>query len=290
MKKCIIDGCEATKRIYSNGICELHNKRIARNGTPNTVIARKGASVREILKLHSSENALTGCVEWNGALDKYGHGIFTNKGLGSAHKVAWVEQNGPINKQTRISHICGNNKCVNVSHLEIIESKKLDKSQVTQDVLKSLLNYSSDTGVFTWAKKRSPNALQGSVAGAKSRGGYIRIAIGKKLYLAHRLAWLYCYGVWPNLFIDHIDGDGLNNAISNLRECSLAENNQNQRKAKTNSASGLLGVRYRTDTEKWSASLKIDGKYFHLGCFISSDAAYSAYLDAKRKHHAFCTI
>ncbi|MFX4377260.1 HNH endonuclease, partial [Acinetobacter baumannii] len=41
------------------------------------------------------------------------------------------------------------------------------------------------------------------------------------------MAWLYVHGVHPTGQIDHIDGDPLNNRISNLRDVSHAVNQQN---------------------------------------------------------------
>src|SRR4051812_40825019 len=106
---------------------------------------------------------------------------------------------------------------------------------VTQERLKQVLVYSPESGLFT---------RRGRVAGTTYRGR-INIFIDYRGYLAHRLAWLYVHGRWPIGDIDHIDGNASNNAISNLREVSRSVNMQNQRRARSDSRTGLLGVQVR---------------------------------------------
>ena len=84
--------------------------------------------------------------------------------------------------------------------------------------MKDLLNYDPDTGDFTWKVSTSNRVRVGQVAGTLRHDGYIRIKVNGKLYLAHRLAWFFVYGVWPVEFLDHIDQDKSNNRINNLRE------------------------------------------------------------------------
>ena len=76
---------------------------------------------------------------------------------------------------------------------------------ITQSRLKSLLTYDADTGEFCWAVSTSNRTPVGSVANCRDKNGYVVIRVDKKLYKAHRLAWLYEYGVWPTKNIDHIN-------------------------------------------------------------------------------------
>lgn len=106
-------------------------------------------------------------------------------------------------------------------------------STLTQEMLKELLHYDPETGVFTWAAHPPLGHSVGDVAGKASTRGYVHICFSKKLrmtrsiYSAHRLAWLYVYGAWPLQDIDHIDQNKSNNALANLRDVSRSQNCRN---------------------------------------------------------------
>lgn len=157
-------------------------------------------------------------------------------------------------------------------------------------MLKEYLNYDSDTGQFTWKVRPRHNSpiLPGTIAG-NNNGEYIRIGINKKYYSAARLAWLYMYGSFPSETIDHINGNKKDNRISNLRECSQAENNQNYAAFKCNKT-GLIGAHWHKARNKWKSSIGVDGKNIYLGMFDTAQEAHKAYCDAKQKIHKFQSI
>ena len=133
---------------------------------------------------------------------------------------------------------------------------------LTQEKLKELLNYDPDTGVFTWAKTRNGVSL-GKKAGGVSGKGYIAIYINGRNYLAHRLAWLYCFGVFPDQ-IDHINQDKTDNRICNLQTCDTITNNRN-RSINRRSKTQIHGVRYKSN--RWEVSIGIDARHKYLGRF-----------------------
>lgn len=142
------------------------------------------------------------------------------------------------------------------------------------DRLRYLLNYDKYTGIFTW-KNPNTNAVKvGAVAGT-NHNDYIRINIDNKLYKAHRLAWLYEYGEFPVNEIDHIDRNGLNNAISNLRDVTTVENHRNKGMFKNNT-SGFNGVRWDKTNQRWKASIRVNRKVVSLGSFKDKDEAIEA--------------
>ena len=160
-------------------------------------------------------------------------------------------------------------------------------SILTQERLKELLHYDPETGVFIWRVRRGM-ALAGSVAGNRRKNGRIAIYVDDVEHKAARLAWLYVHGVHPEKFIDHINGDPGDDRLSNLREVTNSENMQNQRRARTNSSSGLLGV--VNNGGKWQATIRLDGVRKYLGTFKTPEEAHQAYLEAKRTIHCACTI
>ena len=97
---------------------------------------------------------------------------------------------------------------------------------ITQEYLKSILHYNENTGIFTWIYKISDKITIGQKAGCLHHTGYNMIQINKKMYLSHRLAYLYYYGNLPKM-IDHIDRNRNNNKINNLRPTNYKENRLN---------------------------------------------------------------
>lgn len=160
---------------------------------------------------------------------------------------------------------------------------------LTADQLKDALHYEPETGIFTWRIRPSKSILPGMVAGCtEKRIGYITIGLLKRIYKAHRLAWLYTYGEWPKGLIDHINGDKADNRIANLRDVFADGNSQNIRKPNRRNKSGFMGVIFFQ--KKWRASITVSGKTKWLGDYATPEEAHQVYLTAKRKYHGACTI
>jgi hypothetical protein len=154
--------------------------------------------------------------------------------------------------------------------------------------LRQLLHYNPDTGVFTWIARAAKAVHVGDVAGSPDKFGYITIGVKKKIYKAHRLAWLYSYGAWPDGLIDHINGRKGDNRLCNLRVVDLSGNTQNIRRPNRRNKSGFLGVIWFQN--KWRASITINRKTYRIGDYATPEEAHQAYLEAKRKHHKACTV
>lgn len=151
--------------------------------------------------------------------------------------------------------------------------------------LRELLDYDATTGVFKWRIGRRRVARAGSVAGTQDSDGYIKIRISGRAYKAHRLAWFYVNGVWPTLELDHINQVKTDNRISNLREVSRSENNQNKLTQRTNS-SGYRGVSRHKRGDQWQARIKLNGKERYLGIFDTPEQASAAYEAAAAELHS----
>lgn len=161
--------------------------------------------------------------------------------------------------------------------------------ELTQEILKEYLHYDPETGQFTWVKQRNlSKAKVGGIAGYIAQNGLSvgtpyrirRIMLFHKNYLAHRLAWLYMAGRFPENEIDHIDRNSLNNKWSNLREASHSQNMANSLRR---SKSGLKGVSYKNDCNRkkpYRADLTFNKKIKCLGYFKTAEEASEAYKKA----------
>lgn len=165
-------------------------------------------------------------------------------------------------------------------------------NEISLERLKQVIEYHHETGVFVWRITLSSRAQSGMIASSDDGRGYKRICIDGMRYKAHRLAWLYAYGVWPDGCIDHVNGNPSDNRIKNLRCVTLSGNAQNQRVAhRNNKSSGLLGAYPAANkTNPWKAAIQINGKTTYIGQYKTKEEAHLAYLAEKRKHHTTCEI
>lgn len=155
---------------------------------------------------------------------------------------------------------------------------------MTQDELKANVTYDPETGIFRWVQsKPGRRDTVGAVLGPR---GYVQVCISGKRYYAHRLAWLYVHGVWPENLVDHVNQNTADNRIANLREATIKENLQNRGK-NANNTSGHLGVSWRKDCGRWVATLMVGRKSYHLGHFEHLEDAVSARKAAEQLHHPF---
>ncbi len=165
---------------------------------------------------------------------------------------------------------------------------KRPPSMKSADVLPALLEflqYDPDTGAFHWKKGQRGGLVAGRFCA--SRGG-VAITLAQRHHQAHRLAWLYVHGDWPNGVIDHINGDPTDNRLANLRDVSIAANSQNQRKAMNTSTTGVLGVEPRDG--RFGARVQVGNERHYLGRFDTAEEAHAAYVQAKRRLHEGNTL
>lgn len=109
---------------------------------------------------------------------------------------------------------------------------------------------------------------------------YASIRVSGKKVLLHR----YLLNVKDGQFVDHINGNGLDNRISNLRICSLSENQMN-RKKQSNNTSGYKGVTWNKGKSKWAVRIQFNKKSKHIGYFDCVKEAAKAYNSAAIKYH-----
>lgn len=157
---------------------------------------------------------------------------------------------------------------------------------LTQLYLKECLTYHKDSGLFIWNArpyshfKYAWDCDNWNARYSKKEAGtvsekYLIISIKNARYKAHRLAFLYVEGFFPENNVDHVDGDELNNRWNNLREASSRCNAQNRKLAKNNT-SGVTGVTFNKKANRWAAQIVVAGKPKSLGYYPSFDAACAA--------------
>jgi hypothetical protein len=158
------------------------------------------------------------------------------------------------------------------------------KKLPSKDRVRELLDYNQETGDFTWRVKVAQRCPAGSKAGTKC-SRYMTVSIDKKIYFLHRIAWLHATGEDPGeLFIDHIDGNPINNSFSNLRIATFSQNMRNCKKPKQNK-SGLKGAYFVKRLGKYRSCIRVLGKTLNLGCFETAEEAHAAYINAARTHY-----
>lgn len=148
-------------------------------------------------------------------------------------------------------------------------------NELAADLLHELLEYRD--GELYW-KQPGKSRQMGRPAGGINGDGYRRIKINRKLYAVHRLVWVM-HGNDPVPFVDHINGDVLDNRIENLREATHSQNCMNRRQRSDNK-SGIKGVMRKKD--KWYGCVTLNYKVYPAGYFdLKEDAA--AAVDKLRK-------
>jgi hypothetical protein len=142
-----------------------------------------------------------------------------------------------------------------------------------------------DDGKLIWKKLSSKysNKLIGKEFGCRNKDGYLEGIIDNHHISVHRVVFLMFNGFLPD-FIDHIDGNIMNNKIENLRKCNLSQNNWNAKKRKDNK-SGVKGVFWNKAAAKWSASIQVNKKRVFIGYFSELTNAKNAIELAREDLH-----
>jgi len=111
--------------------------------------------------------------------------------------------------------------------------------------------------------------------------GYLSIWFMGRSRGQHRVAWFLSHGEWPEC-IDHINGNGRDNRLVNLRASDYRLNRHNQtghRKSHT----GVLGV--YPNGSGFQASIGDRGQRYRLGTYPTKELAAAAYAEAKQRLH-----
>lgn len=155
---------------------------------------------------------------------------------------------------------------MNLSHAEVLRQ----------------VSYDPATGEFRRLVSRSRSPAGSDAAKKIDTHGYRVVCIGGRQVRAHRLAWFYMTGEWPQHDIDHRDTNRQNNRFLNLRPATRRQNLANASLSARNT-SGSKGVHLYAKTGRWQAYINVNGKRKHLGFFATRDEAAQAYACAAAK-------
>lgn len=171
------------------------------------------------------------------------------------------------------------------------------------EFLKECFDVNFETGEIRWKEKRPihhfKNAhgmgIHNSKWGGKIAGGVIKGSDGierriirlftNKHYMAHRVIFVMAGNPDPlDLQVDHIDGDALNNSLSNLRVATNQTNNANVGRKTYLGASRKLPKGVYPNGKRFQAKIKVNYKTICLGTYDTPETASAAYFEAAKSH------
>ena len=148
-------------------------------------------------------------------------------------------------------------------------------SEINLEAFRLEFHYDINTGFFHRFGSSEPS-------GRLTTKGYRQVCVQGRRHMAHRLAWLYVYGEWPQGQLDHRNQLKDDNRIINLR---VSDNRANQENVErwSHNRSGRRGVSLLKDGKRFKADIKVNGRTKHLGVFSNIVDAVAARMRAERE-------
>jgi hypothetical protein len=145
-------------------------------------------------------------------------------------------------------------------------------------------SYDRHTGEFRWKNSDTP-WRNGSIAG-NAKDGYREVNILGRAYRVHRIIWLMETGTFPpkGLLIDHENGNRSDNRWANLRLATRSQNNHNRHVARSDSLSGIRGVKYLPRRDRYVPILRINGRERKFGYFKNACDAAERFAEIERQY------
>lgn len=142
--------------------------------------------------------------------------------------------------------------------------------------------YNPEDGTLFWKRTGRNSHLPPTtpagrpVTNPRTGKTYRVFRFNKRTAMAHRIAWEIVNGPIPKgMQVDHINGDGTDNRLDNLRLVFPYQNQRNMRRRADNT-SKVNGVTWHSQRKKWAAQAHMFGKHIHLGLFETLEEAAAA--------------
>ena len=156
-----------------------------------------------------------------------------------------------------------------------------DQQRAAIEDIAPMFNYKA--GALYWNVRPSRAVKIGDRAGSVDSSGYRVVRVKGRVFREHQIIYFIIYGCRPEA-IDHINGDRTDNRIENLRAANKSTNGMNS-KTRSNNTSGVKGVSWKAELNKWFAQLKANGKYVWSAYFNTLEEAATAIAAAREQHH-----
>jgi hypothetical protein len=125
-------------------------------------------------------------------------------------------------------------------------------------------------GELFWKNPTNARIKKGQKVGSMNNQNCLNTRVNNKSYLVHRLIYKMAYHNEP-LYVDHIDGNRLNNHPDNLRDATPAQNLHNMPSKK--SSSGCKNVHWNIKTKKWRVAINCNNKVHSFGYYHDIELA-----------------
>lgn len=179
---------------------------------------------------------------------------------------------------SEIGLLCGKHYLQYTRHGRILERTSYDSNEIKlkEDYAVIVLyNRNGESIAETLIDKEDINIIKNS-KWCKDKNGYVKNSSQKYL---HRIILNE-----DSLYVDHINGNTLDNRKSNLRVCSNADNLKNRVTLPKNNTSGIIGVYFVKSRNKWRAEIQYNNNKINLGSYTNKEDAIKARLEAELKY------